>query len=130
MTAPASNFDLRRSRDQAFTLVELLVSIALVLILVLGINQVFRIASQGVSGGQALSTVHRDNRSAQAVMYSDVAHAVMPPSANGGTYDTAPYFILRSERIYAYRNRQDHLSDSDGAGSAAPTAAQIRNRDL
>lgn len=120
----------RAGRPPGFTLVELLISVALVLILILGINQVFSITSQGVAGGQALSTVIRDNRAAQSVFYEDLESLVMPRNASGGTFDDGPGFVIRSDRQYAYRNRADHLSDPDGAVNENPGVTDIRDRDL
>jgi prepilin-type N-terminal cleavage/methylation domain-containing protein len=119
-----------RARPAGFTLVELMISVALVLVLILGINQVFSITSQGIAGGQALSAAIRDNRGANAVMYGDIRNVVMPRNATGGTFDDGPAFVIRSERQYAYRNRADHLGDPDGAGMDAPTDAEIEDWDL
>ena len=47
---------------RAFTLIEVMISIALVLILVLGINQVFKLTSDTVGAGQALASKARDYR--------------------------------------------------------------------
>src|ERR1700683_362200 len=51
-----SNFEFRISnfRTSAFTLVELMISLAMVLILIVGINFVFRSATDAVGAGQAL----------------------------------------------------------------------------
>lgn len=117
-------------KQAAFTLVELLISIAIVLVLILGINQVFSITSQGVAGGQALSTVIRDNRSAHSVFYDDFRGIVMPANAVGGGFDNGPGMLIRSERQYAYRSRTDHLGDPNGAGTESPTNAEISDRDL
>ena len=80
------------------------VLIALVLLLIYGVNQVFKIASGAVGAGQALSTAQRDNRSAQAVIYSDFRSMVTTG---------APFFIIKSERVSAFRNNEDRLSDRD-----------------
>lgn len=120
----------RRRAAAAFTLVELMISIALVLVLILGINQVFSITSQGVAGGLALSTASRDNRSAQAVFYDDLRNIVMPRNATGGTFDDGVAFVIRSERVDAFRNRADHMGDPDSLATEDPTDAQIRSRDF
>jgi prepilin-type N-terminal cleavage/methylation domain-containing protein len=119
-----------RRHDRAFTLIELMVSIALVLILVLGINQVFRIASQGVGAGQALSTATRDIRATPAVFNEDLRHVRMPARTPSSGGELGPAFVIRSERRYAYRNRPEHLGDPDGSPLDAPTNAEIRGRDL
>ena len=56
---------------RAFTLIELMVSIALVVILILGVNQVFKMSSDTIGAGQTYSAIMRDNRAAQAVMEQD-----------------------------------------------------------
>src|SRR3954468_5900345 len=92
-------------RRLAFTLIELMVSIALVLILILGINQVFRITTNSIGAGQALSTVVRDNRAAAGMIYNDARTIVT---------DNAPFIIIDSSRINAYQNPEDLQSDRDG----------------
>jgi prepilin-type N-terminal cleavage/methylation domain-containing protein len=90
---------------QAFTLVELLVSIALAVLLIAGVNEVFRLTTRTVSASNALSDVIRDNRGFQGALAADT-HAAM--------IEDAPFFIIRSERVYAYRNQADLDSDKDG----------------
>jgi prepilin-type N-terminal cleavage/methylation domain-containing protein len=114
--------------SRGFTLVELMASIALVLLLILGVNQVFRIATKGVGAGQDLSTIQRDNLTAHSVIYSDFKNLAFPDSA--GSPGTGPAFIIRSERQYAYRNRPEHLSDPDGAPKENPGVDDIKDRDL
>lgn len=88
----------------AFTLLELMVSIAIVLILILGVNQVFSLTGQTVGAGQALSTVNRDARNAQAVIYTDFHNAAV---------SDGPFFFIRSERTYAFRSKRDQEQDRD-----------------
>src|SRR6266516_6162584 len=88
-----------------FTLLELMISIALVLILILGINQVFKIASDTVNAGQSLSRADRDNRAIQGVLYPDFQSAVVTG---------APCFIIRSNVLPMFRNRADEQGDGDG----------------
>ena len=90
---------------KAFTLVELLVSIAMVLILILGVNAVFKVASDTVNAGQALSAAVRDGRGVEGVLYTDFRSAVM----NGG-----PMLLIRSEVVKAFRNAVDEREDGDG----------------
>jgi prepilin-type N-terminal cleavage/methylation domain-containing protein len=109
MLGVREQFEPVRSRPRvgpnAFTLIELMVSIALVLILILGINQVFKIASDTVNAGQSLSTANRSNRGIQGVLYPDFQNAVVTG---------APCFIIRSTYLPAFRNRTDELGDRDG----------------
>lgn len=100
---------MNRTRNQlhrpGFTLIELMVSIALVLILILGINQVFKIASDTVNAGQALSAADRENRGIQGTMYPDMQNMVLT---------NAPFFIIRSRIQPAFRNAADAQADRDG----------------
>lgn len=76
---------------RAFTLIELMVSIALVVILILGVNQVFKMSSDTIGAGQTYSAIMRDNRAAQAVMEQDARQWVkdaplfMIANREGGT---------------------------------------------
>jgi prepilin-type N-terminal cleavage/methylation domain-containing protein len=94
----------------AFTLVELMIAVALMLLLMVGINLVFRMTGEAVGAGQALSEKTRDAQAAQAVMYRDFSNAVVQNS---------PCIILHSRTQPAFRNRADELADSD---LATPTS--------
>src|SRR4051794_30560272 len=96
---------LRRRSAAGFTLIELMVSIALVLIIILGVNQVFSLTSQTVGAGQAFAEINRDSRSAQTVIYNDL---------KGAAIDDGPFFIIRSDTVRAWRNKQDQDTDTDG----------------
>jgi prepilin-type N-terminal cleavage/methylation domain-containing protein len=98
----------------AFTLVELMISIALVLLLMLGINQVFKVTGEAVGTNQAISTGLRDARAVQAVFGSDL---------NAWAGDS-PAIIVRSERVSAFRNKQDQLEDRDWAGGPNEEASK------
>lgn len=58
-------------RAFAFTLVELLISLVLVVMLLAGVNEIFRASSDTVGIGQAVNTLTRDARAAEAVMQYD-----------------------------------------------------------
>lgn len=105
-------------RHSAFTLVELIISIALVLIVMLGINYVFRMTSQTISSGQQLNEQVRNNRGAQAVMYDDFSR-VAPDGA---------CLLLRSRAIAAFRNRADLANDRDYVETASALARQTATR--
>src|SRR4051812_49259864 len=85
------------SSRAGFTLVELMISIALMLLLMIGINLIFSTASKGVGASQALSDGVRNAQAAQAVMYRDFNNAVI---------EDAPYMILYSHTQPAFRNRE------------------------
>jgi len=94
----------QRPPRRGFTLLEVLVSIALVLIIILGVNQVFALTSQAVGAGNAVSTIVRDARSAQSIITEDLGNAEIL---------RAPFFLIQSEVLLAFRNRADQLADID-----------------
>lgn len=106
---------------RGFTLIELMVSMALVLILILGVNAVFRLTSDTVNAGMALSAADRDNRAVQPVLYNDMQTAVL---------EGAPFFIIRSERVAAFRNRADELADRDIQPSDADLQRDLHIRTI
>jgi prepilin-type N-terminal cleavage/methylation domain-containing protein len=73
----SSIFDLRpsildpRSSRRGFTIVELMISIAMVVILMVGIHQVFKMSSDTVGIGHAVGDMARNNRSVQGVFHHD-----------------------------------------------------------
>src|SRR6476646_285288 len=95
---------LPRPRRGGFTLVEVLISVALVLLLILGINEVFRLTGRAVGAGNALSEITRNARDAQNVIYNDLTHADV---------ENAAFIYLKSETSVAFRNREDQLNDRD-----------------
>src|SRR3954447_8040046 len=80
-----------------FTLVELMISIALVLILMYGVSKVFTTTQAVVSSGQAISTQTRDARGTQSVLSQDFARYAAD----------SPCMILHSEYRPAFRNLAD-----------------------
>src|SRR5947207_7675961 len=66
----------RRSRPgrgsaRGFTLIEVMISVALVLLLMYGVSQVFKISGDAVTANQAISTITRDHRALAATMAED-----------------------------------------------------------
>src|SRR6476469_115215 len=108
-----------KSPTTAFTLVELMVAIALVVILMYGVSKVFTTTQAVVSSNQAISTATRDARSAQSVFAKD-----FNDYANDG-----PCFLILNERKSAFRNQADEAG-SRSWNLAAPTDAQIRSIDI
>ncbi len=94
---------------RGFTLIELMISIALVLILLLGINTVFSVSSDAIGAGQQLSTMQRDIQAAQATLQEDFRNAVKD----------APLFIIAS-----------YLPTSDDGGGPAFINASVKRADL
>ncbi|MBV8782513.1 MAG: prepilin-type N-terminal cleavage/methylation domain-containing protein [Phycisphaerae bacterium] len=95
---------MRTCGPRAFTLVEVTISIALALVLMLGVSQVFRVAGDAIGTGQALADALRDSRAAQVVLDRDMQGAV--------TY-AAPYFLINCQGIFSYENHQQDISDAD-----------------
>lgn len=105
-TRPAS------TRPRAFTLVEVMVSMAMVLLIVYGVSQVFKMSSDTVGAQQGLASIIRDHRAAQATMSQDMKNC-LPDS---------PLFLISSHIAYngssgkkaSYRSAQEELDDADG----------------
>jgi prepilin-type N-terminal cleavage/methylation domain-containing protein len=87
--APAGG---RRSRRRAagFTLVEVMITVAMVLLLLYGVTQVFKMSGDAMGANQAVSTILRDHRAAFATMDSDFRNAA-PDS---------PLFMISSTVAY------------------------------
>ena len=94
---------------QAFTLIEVVCSIALVVIIIYGVNRVFALTGQAVGIGQAVSEINRNARNAQSIMFNDFASAEV---------DGAPFLLIRSMSIAAFRNAADQRADADYAASS------------
>ena len=90
-----------------FTIIEVLISIAIALLLILGINQVFSIAQQTSSAGTQALTFAENARGAAKTIGQDLSSVISGP--------TCPGIVIISEARYAYRNRADLLADRDGA---------------
>jgi prepilin-type N-terminal cleavage/methylation domain-containing protein len=99
MTAAREFMTSTRPTSRGFTLVELMISIAIALILILGVSRVFSYSTDAVGAGQALVNVSRDARAAAAVFARDLSGAVL----NG-----SPCIILNSQQVYAFRNLTDY----------------------
>lgn len=102
----------------AFTLVELIISIGLVLIVMLGVNFVFRMTGDTIGSGQALSDQVRNNRGAQAVMFGDF----------GNVAPDGPSLLIRSKAIFAFRTAQDEAADRDYDRSGTPAQRLLATR--
>lgn len=102
-----------KTRRSAFTIVELIVSIGLVLILMVGVSKVFTTVTKTVAAGSAISDGTRVARGTQSILAKDFSHAV--------TGKDAPFLTIISSVRPAYRNRPDELSD--------PKAVQFKFRD-
>lgn len=97
-----SGFGLGRFR--AFTLIELMLSIALVVLLMVGVNSIFKTTSDAVGAGQRLGDATRGQQALQSVFAQDFASALQDP----------PVFWITSEQVYMYTNWDDYRSNAQG----------------
>lgn len=109
---------------RAFTMVELLVSIGLVVVLILGINAVFKYSTDAVGTGQALTSAIREGRAVQAVFAKDLAAYV--PNGSGSTESACT--IITSYAMPMFRDRRDEAGDK-GVGNTLNVPRQL-SRDL
>ena len=104
---------MRRSiQSRAFTLAELLVAIAIALLLVVGVNLVFKTTAKAVGGGNAVLASNRDARTFLRSMYNDMQNIDQVSGPNSPVGDPI-CFIIQSSHMYAFRN----LNDQQGATS-------------
>jgi prepilin-type N-terminal cleavage/methylation domain-containing protein len=103
----------RRRRD-GFTLVEVMISVALVLLLMYGVTQVFKMTGDAVGANQAVAKIVRDQRSAQAVLREDIRNCA----------SDSPLFLICSRIGYGgpaqpgtfvtgFRNVQEQRDNGD-----------------
>ena len=88
---------------RAFTLIELMISLAMVVILILGINYVFRSATDAVGAGQATNQINSDAQSSQPVLFDDLRNVSKNP----------PCFIISSQLVTQFLNADDAKNNSD-----------------
>lgn len=100
---------LFRRRATGFSLVELMISIALALIILLGVNYVFRSTQKTVSTGMALSSQVRTQHAASDSIRNDFISAVSAAQQ--------PVIAIHSSSVVAFQSRNDQLTDKDGLAS-------------
>jgi len=98
-----STFGIRQS---AFTLVEVMISIAIALVLILGISQIFSLAQQATGAGNAVLASSEADRGVMPTLTQDFR--TMVDGVN------APAIAFSSCAISAFRNRADMVNDADG----------------
>src|SRR5438046_488246 len=97
-------------RRSAFTIVELMISIAMVVILMVGIHQIFKMSSDTVGMGLVVADMSRSNRSVQGIFKGDFDRLVK----------NAPLFIIRSgvagtgPNWGAFTSEAERAADRDG----------------
>jgi prepilin-type N-terminal cleavage/methylation domain-containing protein len=118
---PLSSILYPHVSPRGFTLIELMISIALVLLLILGVNQVFTYTTQAVGAGEAINDAIRGSRAAQAQMADDFA-GIVP---NGTGVNDSGSMIISSRAYYAFRDAKDQASL--GTLSTFAATAQLPN---
>src|SRR3984957_18156538 len=93
------------NRPTAFTPVELMLSLAMVLLLIIGINYVFRSATDAVSAGESLNNINNDAQGTQPLLFNDLQNASKNP----------PCFIIASQLVMQLKNSDDAKTSSDPA---------------
>lgn len=123
----------RRRASHGFTLTEILVALALVVLLLLGVSRVFTLTAETIRRGQNFSNAIRVQKSIGQLLANDiVGYAASidpdrfdlgnldPNSGNVPLTDTVngpPFLIISNYRVPAYRDADEQKSD--------PTAPQI-----
>jgi prepilin-type N-terminal cleavage/methylation domain-containing protein len=97
------------NRNRAFTLIEVLISLAIAMILILGISQIFSMAQRTTGAGTQVLTAAETNRGIQAMLQSDVQ------SIDDGS--DAPGMAIISYPAATFRNRVDQEQDVDGVAT-------------
>ena len=96
----------RRTPRLGFTLVEVMISIAIALILILGISQIFGLAQRTTGAGAQVLAAGEYNRSIQSTFLGDVRN--IDNSVN------SPGIVIISYPQAAFRTMQDQQQDRDG----------------
>jgi prepilin-type N-terminal cleavage/methylation domain-containing protein len=94
---------MQRKANSGFTLIELMVSIAIVVVLMVGVAQVFQYTGQAVGATQQMSDAVRNDRAAQGVFNNDFSSIATD----------SPILMFRSRVFPAFRGRNDLNSDPD-----------------
>lgn len=102
---------IRTTSRTAFTLTELMISIALALLLIIGVNVVFKATSDTLSAGQAVAQANRNEQAMHTVLADDMRSLVLP--------EEAPFLFIRSQRRAGFINQDDLDNDEDFDGSEA-----------
>jgi len=80
-----------------------MLSLAMVLILIVGINYVFRTATDAVGAGNALNSINSDSQATQPMIFDDLRNVSKNP----------PCFIISSQLVTQFLNSDDAKTSSD-----------------
>jgi prepilin-type N-terminal cleavage/methylation domain-containing protein len=100
---------------RAFTLIEVMLSLAILLLLMVGMNQVFRTTSDAVRAGQELGELTRNSRAVRPVFFDDLRNCATD----------SPAFIISSCIVPQYVNSSDA-----NAGGTLPTSGCLLNNHM
>ena len=106
---------------RAFTLIELMISIALVVILILGVSQVFQYTTQAVGAGEAITAAIRNGRSAQTAFDDDFNAMV----GYGTSVNDSACLIISSRAAYSFRDAKDKISQGKLAAAPSSPSASV-----
>jgi prepilin-type N-terminal cleavage/methylation domain-containing protein len=111
-----------QTHARGFTLIELMIAMALMILIMVGVGYVFKLTGQTVGATQAISTAVREADSAQATMSKDFSAAITNP-------DEAPAFIIDSTIRGAFKSLADQQTDLD-YNPASSNVTKILSIDL
>jgi len=92
---------------RGFTLTEIMISLALALILIIGINQVFSISATTISTGAGQLEMMRGHRAAFSTMRTDFEGFQSDASTGIVPTTETSFLLIHNEKRLAYRDQQD-----------------------
>jgi prepilin-type N-terminal cleavage/methylation domain-containing protein len=104
--SPTSHAQIRSARAHGFTLVEVMISIAIALLLILGISQIFALAQRTTGTGTTVLTAVESNRGIQEVLLNDFR------AIDNGV--DSPGMVIASYPQAVFRTPIDQQQDRDG----------------
>lgn len=110
-------------RAAGFTLVELLITLALVIMLIAGVNAVFRATTQTIGTGNAVAEAVRSHRGLERTLARDVESMV-------SLSHQMPCLLIFSQAQPAFRDREEMMRDGDYNPNASLTDREIALRTM
>lgn len=98
---------------RGFTLVEIMISVAMALVLITGIVAVFNVSANTISTGQATSGIMRSQRSAFSTLRTDFEGYVSDSTTGIAPSTEAPFLIIHAEKWLAFADLADQQADAD-----------------
>ena len=102
----AGSREVAKLRRRGFTLVEVMISIAIALALIVGVSQIFGIAQQTTGAGTALSAINDQQRSVQTTLTNDIRAMVTNDQESPG-------LVIDSYAVPAFRSNVDQQNSPD-----------------